>query len=449
MTMSASVTVRPGEVNSWPTLSSSKKTAGWASTRPKDSMPGAGLGTGLTHQPFHPQILRLVLSLRRPKRAQRPGKTGESLTMEARMENRRRFILKGAALVAAGAATQVVNAPNVIAQPKFQWRMATSWPPALDVLQGNAQRFGKIVDEMSGGRLKIQVFAAGELMPAFGVFDAASQGTLEMFNSAAYYWAGKEPATQWFTAVPFGMNAQSTYTWYYYGDGLKLWEETYAPFNLVPRPSASTGVQMGGWFRKKINTIADYKGLKMRIPGLGGKVVAKAGGTVVLTPGGEIYSALERGVIDASEWVGPHDDMKLGLHQTAKYYYYPGWHEPGTTGEFVFNKKAYSSLPVDIQRILDYTCTAMHTLEFGEYDAKNIIALAKLRTEFKSKVEILPLPAEVLRELKKLAIQVNKEESEKTPIARRVHDSYNKFAASLHPWDVMSEQAYQNLIAGA
>ncbi|HLF48310.1 MAG TPA: ABC transporter substrate-binding protein, partial [Methylomirabilota bacterium] len=185
------------------------------------------------------------------------------------MEGRRRFILKGATLAAAGAAAAVVNAPNVIAQPKFQWRMCTSWPPALDVLQGNAQRFAKIVDEMSGGRLKIQVFAAGELMPAFGVFDATSQGTLEMFNSAAYYWAGKEPATQWFTAVPFGMNAQSTYTWYYYGDGLKLWEETYAPFNLVPRPSASTGVQMGGWFRKKINTIADYKGLKMRIPGLG------------------------------------------------------------------------------------------------------------------------------------------------------------------------------------
>src|SRR3990170_5897233 len=371
MTMSASVTVRPGEVNSWPTLSSSKKTAGWASTRPKDSMPGAGLGTALAHQPFHPQILRLVLLLRRPKRAQRPGKTGESLTMEARMENRRRFILKGAALVAAGAATQVVDAPNVIAQPKYQWRMATSWTPALGVLQGNAQRFGKIVDEMSGGRLKIQVFAAGELVPAFGVFDATSQGTLEMYNSASYYWAGKEAATQWFTTVPFGMNPKGQYVWYYYGGGLALWEEAYKPFNLVPRPSASTGVQMGGWFRRKINPLADYKGLKMRIPGLGGKVVAAAGGTVVLTPGGEIYTALERGVIDASEWVGPHDDMKLGLHQTAKYYYYPGWHEPGTTGEFTFNKKAYGSLPADLQRALDYAAVASQTLMLAEFDWKN------------------------------------------------------------------------------
>src|SRR6266508_119030 len=173
---------------------------------------------------------------------------GTNPHMEVAMEGRRRLILKGAALVAAGAATQVINAPNVIAQPKFQWRMATSWTPALDVLQGNAQRFAKLVDEMSGGRLKIQVFAAGELMPAFGVFDATSQGTLDMYNSAAYYWAGKEPATQWFTAVPFGLNAQGTYAWYYFGDGLKLWEETYKSFNLVPRPSASTGVQMGGWF---------------------------------------------------------------------------------------------------------------------------------------------------------------------------------------------------------
>jgi len=364
------------------------------------------------------------------------------------MQGRRRFILKGATLVAAGAAAAVVDAPNVIAQPKFQWRMATSWPPALDVLQGNAQRFGKLVDEMSGGRLKIQVFAAGELMPAFGVFDAASQGTLDMFNSAAYYWAGKEPATQWFTAVPFGLNAQGTYAWYYYGDGLKLWEETYKPFNLVPRPSASTGVQMGGWFRRKINTIADYKGLKMRIPGLGGKVVSKAGGTVVLTPGGEIYTALERGVIDASEWVGPHDDMKLGLHQTAKYYYYPGWHEPGTTGEFTFSKKSYDALPVDLQRILDHATTAMHTLEFMEYESKNGLALTKLRTEFKAKVEILPFPADVLKELKKMAGDVNKEESEKGPMARKVYASYSKFQAYITDWGRISEGAYQEHIAG-
>ena len=360
---------------------------------------------------------------------------------------RRRFLMKAGGVLAAAGATAVVDAPNVIAQQKYQWRMATSWPPALDILQGNAQRFAKMVEEMSGGRFKIQVYAAGELIPAFGVFDACSQGTLEAYNSAAYYWAGKEAACQWFTTVPFGMNPKGQLVWYYYGDGLKLWEEAYKPFNLVPRPSASTGVQMGGWFRKKINTIADYKGLKFRIPALGGKVIAKAGATVVLTPGGEIYTALERGVIDGSEWVGPHDDMKLGLHQTARYYYYPGWHEPGTTGEFVFNMKAYQALPVDFQRILDYTATAMHTLEFGEYDAKNIVALHRLRTEFKTKVEILPFPTPVMKEFKKLAAEVNREESEKTPIAKKVFESYTKFQASLEPWDVMSDAAFYSLIA--
>jgi TRAP-type mannitol/chloroaromatic compound transport system substrate-binding protein len=359
---------------------------------------------------------------------------------------RRRFLARAGVLAAAGAAA-VVDAPNVIAQPKFQWRMATSWTPALDVLQGNAQRFAKMVDEMTAGRLKIQVYAAGELIPAFGVFDACSQGTLEMYNSASYYYAGKEAACQWFTGVPFGMNPKGHYDWYYFGDGLKLWEETYKPFNLVPRPSESTGVQMGGWFRKKINTIADYKGLKFRMPGLGGKVIAKAGATVVLTPGGEIYTALERGVIDGSEWVGPHDDMKLGLHQTARYYYYPGWHEPGTTGEFVFNMKAYQSLPVDIQRVLDHACTAMHTIGLAEYDAKNIVALGKLRSEFRNKVELVSFPLEVMKELRKLAGEVNREESEKSAIAKKVYESYNKFQAALRPWDVMSEAGYQSHIS--
>ena len=362
---------------------------------------------------------------------------------------RRRFLVKAGGVLVAAGATAAIDVPNVIAQPKYQWRMPTSWTPALDVLQGNAQRFAKMVDDMSGGRLKIQVFAAGELIPAFGVFDACSQGTVECYNSAAYYYAGKEAATQWFTAVPFGLNAQGTYAWYYYGDGLKLWEEAYKPFNLRPRPSASTGVQMGGWFRRKINTIADYKGLKMRIPGLGGKVVAAAGGTVVLTPGGEIYTALERGVIDACEWVGPHDDMKLGLHQTARYYYNPGWHEPGTTGEFVFNQKAYDGLPADIRHILDYCATAMNTLEFMEYESKNGLALTKLRTEFKGKVELVQFPPEVMKELKKLAAQVNKEESEKSPIAKKVYASYVKFQEYISDWGSVSEGPYHNLIAGA
>jgi TRAP-type mannitol/chloroaromatic compound transport system substrate-binding protein len=362
------------------------------------------------------------------------------------MEGRRRFILKGATLVAAGAAV-AVDAPNVIAQPKFQWRMPTYWSPANDVLLGNAQKFAKMVDDQTAGRLKIQVFAAGELMPAPGVFDACSQGTVEMYNAASYYWPGKEPAVQWFCAVPFGLNPVGTCAWYYYGDGLKLWEETYAPFGLVPRPSASTGPQMMGWFKRKINTVADLKGLKMRIPGLGGKVYAKFGTSVVLLPPGEIYTALERGVIDAAEWVGPHDDWKMGFQQAAKYYYYPGWHEPGTTGEFVFNKKAYEALPVDIRHVLDTTAAAMHSLEYTDYFSKNAVALKKLQTEFKGKVEFVKLGDATLKELKKVAAEVNKEESEKTPIAKKVYASYIKFQDLVGDWSMISEGSYYSLLS--
>jgi len=362
---------------------------------------------------------------------------------------RRRFIVKAGGVLVAAGATAAVDAPSVIAQPKFQWRMSTTWTPALDVLQGSAQHLGKIIDEMSGGRLKIQVFAAGELMPAFGCFDAASQGTIECFMGAPYYWAGKEPGLQWFSAVPFGLNPQGMMAWYLHGDGLKLWEETYATFNLIPRPGPSTGVQMAGWFRKKINSIADYKGLKMRIPGLGGKIVAAAGGTVVLTPGGEIYTALERGVIDSTEWVGPHDDMKLGLHNAARYYYYPGWHEPGTTAEFGFSKRAYDSLPADLKAVVDYACQATQVHTLMEYEYKNTAALQKLKTEFKSKVEILQLSQPTLKEMKKLADAVIKEESEKSPQAKKAYASVKKFEATLNDWRLISEAAYHAQIAGA
>ncbi len=362
------------------------------------------------------------------------------------MERRKFLLTAGGALAATGIAA--VDAPHVIARPKYHWRMVTTWSHTLDVLQGNARRFAKIVHEMSDGRLAIKVFAAGELVPAFGAFGACQQGTIEMYNGAAYYWAGKEPAMQWFTAVPFGMNAQGQYAWCYSAGGLKLWEETYKPFNLVPRPSASTGVQMGGWFRKKIDSLADYQGLKIRIPGLGGKVMAKAGATVVLTPPGEIFPALERGVIDAAELVGPHDDLKLGLYQAARYYYYPGWHEPGAITEFVFNRHAYDSLPVDLQRTLDYAAMAIQTLAFTEYDTKNATALKRLRTELRGQVQILPFPAEVMRKLKQLGEEVNKDESTKSPMAKKVHASYTNFQRLIRDWGRISEGPYYQMIAG-
>jgi TRAP-type mannitol/chloroaromatic compound transport system substrate-binding protein len=363
------------------------------------------------------------------------------------MTERRRFIATASGAMAAVAAAAIVDAPNVIAQPKVQWRMSTAWTAALDVPQGAAQRLAKVVEEMSGGRFRIEVFPGGQIMPPLACFDATSQGTIEAFMGSPQYWKDKEPALEWFATIPFGMNCEGMAAWYYHGDGLKLWEEAYAAFNLVPRPALGNAPQMAGWFRKKINTIGDYKGLKMRIPNLGGKVVARAGGTTVLTPASEIYAALERGVIDASEWVGPHDDMKLGLHKTARYYYYPGWHEPGTVNDFGFNKKAYEALPVDLQRTLDHAAAAVQVYSRADFHIKNAIALERLKTEFKGKVEILQLPAPVLRDLKKLAVEVIREESEKTPMARKVHASFTKFQALVGPWDHVAEGAYHQLVA--
>jgi TRAP-type mannitol/chloroaromatic compound transport system substrate-binding protein len=364
------------------------------------------------------------------------------------MSERRRFLAKASGMVAAVATAAVVDAPYVIAQPKVQWRMSTGWTAALDVLQGAAQRLAMVLEEMSGGRFRIEVFPGGQIMQPFECFDAVSQGKIEAFMASPQYWKDKEPALEWFATIPFGMNCEGMAAWYYQGDGLKLMEEAYGTFNLVPRPALWNAPQMAGWFRKRINTIGDFKGLKMRIPNLGGKVVTRAGGTTVLTPGGEIYAALERGVIDASEWVGPHDDMKLGLHKTARYYYYPGWHEPGTVNEFGFNKKAYDALPVDLRRMLDHATAAVQIYGRTDFHVKNATALERLKTEFKGKVEVLQLPTPVLRDLKKISAEVVREESEKTPMARKVHASFTKFQALVGPWDRVAEGAYHQFVAG-
>ena len=235
----------------------------------------------------------------------------------------------------------------------FHWKMVTTWPPNFPVFQEGVMQFANDIETISDGRLQIQVYAGGELVPALQTFDAVSQGTVQMGHGAAYYWAGKVPAAQFMSTVPFGMTAKGMNAWLYSGGGLELWREIYKPFNIIPFPAGNSGVQMGGWFKKKITTVADLKGLKMRIPGLGGKVLAKAGGTPILLAGGEVYTALERGAIDATEWVGPYHDQRLGLYQAAQYYYYPGWHEPGTTLELIVNTQAWKSLPTDLQRIVE------------------------------------------------------------------------------------------------
>ncbi|MBM3856255.1 MAG: ABC transporter substrate-binding protein, partial [Verrucomicrobia bacterium] len=239
---------------------------------------------------------------------------------------KRRNFLAGAGGLAAAAAT-----PAAIAQPKFQWRMAATWGPNAGIFWDAAQRFPAIVAELTAGRLKIELYAVGELVPAFSEFDACSQGAIEMFHSYPGYWSAKEPAISWFGAVPFGLNAQGAFAWYYAGGGLKLWEDVYAPYGLVPRPGGTTSTQMGGWFRRKINRLADLKGLKMRIGAgaLGEKVLAKAGATPMRPPGGQVVPALEQGILDAAELTGPHTDLIQEYFRGARYYYYPGWQDTG------------------------------------------------------------------------------------------------------------------------
>ncbi|MCP4577548.1 MAG: TRAP transporter substrate-binding protein [Deltaproteobacteria bacterium] len=359
---------------------------------------------------------------------------------------RRDFLKKAGIGAAAAVAATTVNAPAILAQKNYRWKMVTTWPSGLPVLQTGCERLAKLVGELSGGRLKIDVYAAGELVPAMGIFDAVSNGTVQAGSGAAYYWAGKTAAAQWFSAVPFGMNAQGMSAWFHAGDGLKLWEETYAPFNLIPRPGGSTGVQMGGWFNKKINSIADFKGLKMRIPGLGGKVLAKAGATVVLSPGGEIFTNLERGVIDATEWVGPLHDNRMGFYQAAKYYYYPGWHEPGTYLEYFFNKKAYESLPKDLQAILDTACMANELWCLAQFDARNGAALVELIK--KHKVELLKYPDSVMDALRKLSKEVVAEQAAKDAMSKKVSAGFEAFQKQVGPWYTVSEKAYYDDIFG-
>ena len=240
---------------------------------------------------------------------------------------RRAFLTgAGAATVALGAGIKTAEA-----KPEHKWKMVTTWPKNFPGLGTGAENLATLIGEMSAGRIEITVYGANELVPAFEVFDAVSQGTAEMGHGAAYYWKGKSEAAQFFATVPFGLTAQEQNGWFYYGGGLELWTELYAEFGLVPAPAGNTGVQMGGWFNKEINSVSDLEGLKMRIPGLGGEVLKRAGGTPVSLPGGELFTSLQSGAIDATEWVGPYNDLAFGLYKAAKYYYYPGWHEPGTT----------------------------------------------------------------------------------------------------------------------
>ncbi|MCB2189355.1 MAG: TRAP transporter substrate-binding protein [Deltaproteobacteria bacterium] len=359
---------------------------------------------------------------------------------------RRDFLKKAGTTAAVATAATVVNAPFVHAakEKKIKWKMVTTWAPKAPYLQTGAERFADRVKELTGGKFEIRVYAGGELVPNLETFQAVSTGQVEAGSGASYYQAGKEPAAQWFAAVPFGLNAQGMGAWLWAGNGLKLWEETYAPFGVIPRPCGNTGVQMGGWFNKEINSIDDFKGLKMRIPGLGGKVVAKAGGTVVLLAGAEIFTSLERGVIDATEWVGPLLDSLKGFYKVAKYYYYPGWHEPGTVLENIFNKKAYEALPKEYQTVLDVATYETWPWMLSGFEADNGAALEELIT--KHGVKLVRFPETVMDSLSKLSAEVLEEEAAKSPMAKKVNEDFKAFKVQVGRWGEVSEKAYYDLI---
>jgi len=356
---------------------------------------------------------------------------------------RRTFLKKAGVGAVAGAAT-LAKAPAVLAAKTYNWKMVTTWPPHFPVLGEGADKLAQWIEEMSDGRIKIHVYGGGELIPALECFDAVSQGTVEMGHGASYYWAGKAPAAQFFAAVPFGFNAQQLNSWFYGGGGLELWREVYAPFNLVPFPAGNTGVQMGGWFRKEINSMEDFKGLKMRIPGLGGKVIAKAGGNSILVAGGEIYTNLDRGVIDATEWVGPYHDLKMGFYKAAQYYYYPGWHEPGTALECFINKKVWDELPKDLQGIIHTATMRQNIWALAEFDAKNGDSLKELVQQHG--VKLKKFPDEVLKGLRKLADEVLDEVAASDPMSKKVYEAFKAFRAKVEPWTDVSERTYMETL---
>jgi TRAP-type mannitol/chloroaromatic compound transport system substrate-binding protein len=296
---------------------------------------------------------------------------------------------------------------------------------------------------MSGGRLTIKVHGAGELVPAMGVFDAVRDGSAEMGHSASYYWKGKHPATPFFTAVPFGLTAQELNSWVNFGGGQELWDELYGEFGLKPLPCGNSGTQMAGWFRKEINSLEDIKGLKIRAPGLAGEVMQRIGATPVQMPGGEVFTSMQTGALDAADWVGPYNDLTFGLHKVAKYYYYPGWQEPGAMLEMMINKEKWDALPEDLQAIVKNAAEAENQHIYDEFTARNAEALKQLVNEHG--VELRRLPDEVLEALEKTSQEAVEDLVAGNDQARRIYESYRDFRDSVMPYIAVAEQSALNV----
>ncbi len=359
--------------------------------------------------------------------------------------DRREFLKKGGAVAAVAGAG--LSAAPAIAKSTIKWKMVTTWPKNFPGLGTGANNLARLITEMSGGRLKVKVYGAKELVPAFEVFDAVSRGTAELGHASAYYWKGKVPEAQFFSTMPFGMTAQEMNGWIYYGGGQKLWDEAYAPFGVMGRPAGNTGVQMGGWFNKEINSLADLKGLKMRIPGLGGEVLKRLGGTPVNLPGGELFTALTSGTIDATEWVGPYNDLAFGLYKAAKYYYYPGFHEPGTILEALINKKAFEALPKDLQSIVLNACKVVNMDMLAEYSARNPGALEQLVN--KHGVQLRAYPDDVLAQLRDVSVEVAEELAAQNALAGKIYRSYKSFLEASRKYTRITDFAYLKARDGA
>ncbi|MBI4755454.1 MAG: TRAP transporter substrate-binding protein [Betaproteobacteria bacterium] len=353
----------------------------------------------------------------------------------------RRSFLKKAGVGLAGAAAAA--APAVHAQSAIRWRLASSFPKALDTIFGAAEVFARKVGEMSGGKFTISVHAGGELMPPFGVVDGVQQGTVECAHTAPYYFFGKDETFAMDCAIPFGLNSRQLTAWMYEGNGLKLFREFYKSYNIVNFPMGNTGAQMGGWYRKEIKGLADIKGLKMRIGGFGGKVLERIGGVPQNIPGGEIYQALEKGTIDATEWVGPYDDLKLGFNKVAPNYYYPAWWEGGPQLSLYVNTKAYEALSAENKAIIECAAAFAHTDMQAKYDAKNPGALKQLVA---GGTKLHRMPKEIMEAAFREAMALYSELSAKNPNWKKVYADFDAFRRDQNLWFRFAEAGFDDFM---
>jgi TRAP-type mannitol/chloroaromatic compound transport system substrate-binding protein len=352
----------------------------------------------------------------------------------------RRALIKNAGIAGVLAAG---IAPAVHAQAAVRWRLASSFPKSLDTLYGGAEVFAKAVRAMSGGKFEISTHAAGELMPAFGVVDGVQQGSIEMAQTAPYYFFGKDEAFTLGCAIPFGLNSRQLTAWMHEGNGLKLMREFYAKYNIINLPAGNTGAQMGGWFRKEIRSSKDLKGLKFRIAGFAGRILERMGAVPQNLPGGEIYTALEKGTIDAAEWVGPYDDQKLGFAKVAPFYYYPGFWEGSAQIDFFINTRAWEALSAENKAIVEAAAAQSHIDIQAKYDARNPIALKQL---VGSGAKLRPFPADMMNEAFKISNQIYAETSAKNPAFGKIYADLAKFRADQNLWFRFTEATFDRFM---